>query len=224
MNFNGRDSLTAKGDLPVHLSFTDSVHILDPEEPIHLHVRSESIPLAIFLSNLKSLPEVSGDFLCDLTIENNLNDPRINGNLQIKNGSLRSVYWGIDYQNIVLTILAENDKFMLEKFQILTNNGKIEAEGNIQFDFDNIERPIAYSDIHLKAENFFLLQHKDFETQISADFKYIMKKDQPKVDGFIEVNRSNFYLPTVMNRVGYVTDVGEKQNRYYSRHAIKNWG
>lgn len=210
LNFNGRDSLTAGGNLPVHFSFTDSVNILDPAEPIHFNVRSESIPLAIFLSNLKTFPEVAGVFLCDLTIENNLNDPRINGNLKIKDGLLRSAYWGIDYQNIALNILAKDDIFLLEKFQILTNKGKLEAAGNIQFDFDNIEKPIIYSDINLKAEKFFLLQHKDFETQISADIKYQMEEDQPKVDGFIEINWSNFYLPKIRDRAGYVTEVVEE--------------
>ncbi len=209
MDFNGQDSLTAGGNLPVHLSFADTVKILDPNEPIHLNIRSESIPLAMFLSNVKSFPEVSGVFLCDLSIENNLSDPRINGNLQIKDGSLRSTYWGINYQKIEVNILAEDDKFFLEKFQIITNQGKVEAAGKIQFDFDNIEKPILYSDMNLKAENFFLLQHKDFEIQVSADIKYKMEEEHPKVDGYIEVNRSNFYLPTVRDRAGYVTEVGE---------------
>jgi len=206
LNFNGDDSLTAKGYLPLHLSLTDSLDMIDSESPVQLNVKSESIPIALFLNRLTKTEEAVGKFLCDFSLENNLSEPRFNGNIQIIDGEIRSPYWGIDYQNIELNISALDDKFSLEKFQIIRDDGNIKASGEIQLDLKKNEDNIIYSNMKLMAEDFYLVKHKDFEIQISADIKYQMENKEPKIRGYFDVNRSTFYLPTILERIGYVSE------------------
>ena len=210
LDFNGRDSLIATGYLPLHLSLTDTFDIFNPEEPIDLEIKSEGIPIGLFFSNLKILPEISGTLFCDFTLKNTLIDPTIRGNLQLKKGVLRSPHWGIDYQDIELNISAIDDKFSLEKFQIFTAKGNINASGEIQLDYKKPKRKIIYSNLRILADKFYLVQHKDFEIQISTDIKYQMEQGKPKLSGYVDVNKSSFYLPTIINRAGYVTMGGEE--------------
>jgi translocation and assembly module TamB len=206
LNFNGEDSLTLKGNLPLHFSLTDTLDIINSEKSIDLAIRSESIPIELFLYHLNVIPEVSGTLLCDFSLKNTLIDPTIRGHLQLKDGVLRSPYWGIDYHDIELNIVASDDMFLLEKFQIFSTEGNVNAAGQIQIDYKKTDDKIVYSSLNLQADNFFLVKHKDFEIQISSDIKYQMKQGKPRVSGYIDVNKSNFYLPTVIDRAGYVTE------------------
>jgi len=206
LNFNGEDSLIARGHLPLHLSLTDTTDLFDIQRSINLDIKSESIPVWLFLQNLKSFPQVSGNILCDFSLTNTLLDPNIHGQLQLKDGALRSPYWGIDYKDIQLKISALGDKFLLDKFQVISKRRNLNLSGEIQVDFKETDDKIVYSNMNLLADNFYLVQHKDFEIQISSDIKYKMKEGKPRVSGYVNVNRARFYLPTIMRRAGYVTE------------------
>jgi len=205
LDFNGEDSLRAKGDLPFHFSLTDTMDIFDPEALYDLQVKSDEIPIGLLLSNIKVLPELSGTLLCDLSFSNTFIDPVIRGDLQLNNGIFRSPYWGIDYKDIDLNISAHDDRFLLDVFQINSTEGSLDASGEIQLEYGIEKDKVIYSNLKLRAENFTLVQHKDFDVQISSDIKYQMEQGKPRVSGFIDINKSSFYLPTVMKRAGYVT-------------------
>jgi len=210
LDFNGRDSLITTGYLPLHLSLTDTLDIFNPEESIDLKIKSEGIPIGLFFSNLKILPEISGTLLCDFTLKNTLIDPTIRGHIQLNKGVLRSPHWGIDYKDIELNISAIDDKFLLEKFHIFTAKGNINASGEIRLDYNKPKEKIIYSNLRILADKFYLVQHKDFEIQISTDIKYMMVEGKPKISGYVDVNKSSFYLPTIMDRAGYVMMGGEE--------------
>jgi translocation and assembly module TamB len=206
LNFNGKDSLTARGYLPLHLSIADTFDVFDFQKPVSLDLRSEGIPVGLFFQNLKIFPEVSGTLLCDFTLTNTLDNPKINGYLEFRDGLLKSPYWGFDYKDINLRIDAIEDKFALERLQIRSSDGDINASGEIQLNFKDSENNVVYSNMILQANNFYLLNHRDFEIMISADIKYLMQDGEPTIGGYVDLNRSSFYLPTVMERVGYVTN------------------
>jgi translocation and assembly module TamB len=210
LDFNGEDSLMAEGHLPLHLSLTDTLDIFDDQKSISLDIKSEAIPVGLFLQNLKLFPETSGILLCDFTLKNTLADPNIQGYLHLRDGLLKSPYWGIDYKDINFKISALDDKFSLKEFQIISSDGNLNASGEIQLDYKESDDKVIYSNMNVLANNFFLLKHKDFEILISADIKYQMEKGKPIIGGYVDLIRSSFYLPTVMDRAGYVTDSAEE--------------
>ena len=224
LNFNGKDSLTSIGYFPLHFSLTDTLDIFNPAESIDLEIKSEGIPVGLFFSNPKMFPEISGTLLCDFTLKNTLSDPTIRGNLHLKNGALRSPYWGIDYNNIELNISAFDNKFSLEKFQIFTTKGKINASGEIQLDYNRPKKKIVFSNLRILADKFYLLEHKDFEIQISSDIKYQMEQGKPILSGYVDVNKSSFYLPTIMDRAGYITTESEETKPALVKARNRNLG
>jgi translocation and assembly module TamB len=210
LNFNGQDSLTAEGHLPLHLSMTDTLDMLDYHKSISLDIKSESIPVSLFLQNLKAFPETSGTLLCDFTFSNTLAHPEIKGYLQLLDGKLNSPYWGIDYQDIDFKIVANDDRFSLDHFEVKTADGNMTASGEIHLEYGESKDKVIYSNMNLLATNFNLLKHRDFEILIYSDIKYQMENNKPTVGGYVNVNRSSFYLPTVLERTGYVTSVSDK--------------
>jgi translocation and assembly module TamB len=205
LNFNGQDSLLAKGHLPLHLSLTDTLDMIDYQKSISLDIKSESIPVSLFLQNLKAFPETSGTLLCDFSFSNTLAHPEIRGFLQLIDGKIESPYWGIDYQDIDMRISANDNRFSLDQFEVKSADGNMTASGEIQLEYGEHADKVVYSNMNLLATNFNLLRHRDFEILISSDIKYQMENNKPTIGGYVTVNRSSFYLPTVLERTGYVT-------------------
>jgi autotransporter translocation and assembly factor TamB len=148
---------------------------------------------------------LNGSLIWDMSIGNTLSDPSFNGNLSIKDGLMKIPYWGIDYQNINMELFAENDQFILKKFEVLRNRGRLNASGSMQLDLAGEDASIISSDLKLMADKFFITQHKDFELQVSSEIHYRDEQEGPRIGGEVEITRSNFYLPTVMNRLGGIT-------------------
>ena len=210
LDFNGQDSLTAQGHLPLHFSLTDTLDILDYNKSISLAIKSESIPINLFLQNVKSFSETSGTLLCDFTFSNTLSHPNIQGFFQLTDGVFKSPYWGIDYQDIDMKISANDDKFSLDKFEIKSSDGTMNSSGEIQFEYGENEDKVIYSNMNLVANNFYLLKHRDFEIMISADIKYQMENNKPTIGGYLNINKSSFYLPTVLERTGNVINISDE--------------
>ena len=210
LNFNGEDSLNAEGYLPLHLSLTDTLDIFDYHKSIFVKFKSESIPVNLFLQNLKAFPETAGTLLCDITFTNTLANPDIKGYLQLIDGGIKSPYWGIDYQDIHIKISANEDRFSLDHLEVKSADGNMTASGEIQLEYGESADRVVYSNMNLLATNFNLLRHRDFEIMISSDIKYQMENNKPTIGGYVNVNRSSFYLPTVLERTGYVTRVSDE--------------
>jgi translocation and assembly module TamB len=235
LNFNDKDSLTASGYLPLHLSLADTKKVIDYNKPIDIEIKSEPIPISTIFQGLNILPEFSGIVLCDFIFSNTLANPNIEGSLEFKDGLFKSPYWGIDYRNINMKISALGNRFNLDQIQILGSSGSLKASGEIQFEFSEEEDKVIYSNMNLRADNFSLLSHRDFETLVDADIKYQMDGNKPTIGGYVNVNRSSFYLPALMNRAGYVTEseeeikpllisAHERQNRIEQSSTVEDVG
>ncbi len=190
------------GTLPLHISLTDSLPIINESDNIDIKIKSTPIPLSILLAANYNLEDPGGKFICDLIINNTIKDPFINGNILIKDGMIKNPFWGIDYQKINIDLVAEKDRFVLKKFEVARDAGSINATGYMQLDFSGEDDSIISSDLKLMADKFFITQHKDFELQISSDIQFQNYEEGPRIGGEIDIIRSNFYLPAVLERLG----------------------
>jgi translocation and assembly module TamB len=209
LDFNETDSLAVNGSLPLHISMTDTLPLFNEEAGFEVTIKSTPIPLSVLVATDYNFEALEGKLICDLSVGNTLANPSFNGNILINDGLMKIPYWGIDYQNINVDLSAEKDRFILKKFEVSRDAGTLNASGAMQIDFAGEKESIISSDLKLVADKFFIVQHKDFEFQISSELQYTDEEDGPRIGGDVEILRSNFYLPAVLDRLGGVSKGSE---------------
>jgi len=205
VDFNETDSLAVDGSLPLHFSLTDTLPLFNEEAAFKVNIKSTPIPLSVLMATDYDFETLEGTLIWDMSIGNTLSNPSFNGSLLIKDGLMKIPYWGIDYQNINMELFAENDQFILKKFEVLRDRGRLNASGSMQLDLAGEDASIMSSDLILMADKFFITQHKDFELQVSSEIQYSDEEEGPRIGGEVEITRSNFYLPAVMARLGGIS-------------------
>ena len=205
LKINDTDSLLVLGRIPFHMSFSEMIFQPDDEKDIDLRITSGRIPIGLFLNNLSNIDAVSGFFFCDLQIKNKIDDLKISGTMTIADAALKSDFWGVDLQKMDMELVAEDNLFRFNRFQIKRDAGTVDLSGDFTIDPADTSNIITKSSLNLTAKDFFLLKHRDFEIQITSDLNYTGQKGRPVISGELIVNRSSFYLPVIMGRFGAVS-------------------
>ena len=209
LDLNESDSLTVDGSLPLHISMTDTLPLFNEDAGFEININSTPMPLSLLLAADYNFETLEGKLICNMHVGNTFSNPSFDGELLIKDGRMKIPYWGIDYQNINMELFAEKDRFVLKKFEVSRDAGKLIASGSMQLDFASENESIMSSDLKLIADKFFIVQHKDFELQVSSEMQYSEKAEGPRIGGEVDIIRSNFYLPSVMARIGGITTGSE---------------
>lgn len=125
--------------------------------------------------------------------------------MTISDASLKSGFWGVDFQKMDMELVGEDNRFNFNRFQINRDGGTVDLSGEFEIDLSDSINVFTRSKLNLKSKNFYLVKHRDFEVQISSDINYIGQKDRPVISGELIINRSSFYLPVILGRFGAVS-------------------
>lgn len=191
-----------EGNIPTVFSFADNIYRLEKSKPMKMNIKTDGLPLGIFLVGISDLKEVNGLMVCNLDITNTLNFPHPKGYLTIQNGAFKIPAYGINYSNFEMSLTADTNRVILDELRAQRQTGYIEAKGIVNLSENLISGKINTSQFQLIAENFYITNHKNYQLQISADTQLKGTVDSAEYSGKVTVQQSSFTLPSMMEIVG----------------------
>ncbi len=194
--------LIMEGNIPMVFSFADNIYRLEKSKPVNINIKTDGLPLGIFLVGISDLKEVNGIMVCNLDITNTLNFPHPKGYLTIQNGAIKIPAYGINYSNFEMSLTADTNRVILDKLRAQQQTGYIEAKGIVNLSENLISGKINTTQFQLTAKNFYITKHKNYQVQISADTQLKGTVDSAKYSGLITVQQSSFTLPSMMEIMG----------------------
>ena len=197
--------LSLEGHLPVLLSFNQPSLTILPEEPFTVRFRADSLGIDIFTSDLGELRNLGGIIVSDLKIGNTLQNPWAEGYFRLINGAFQIPELGIKYDRIALDVKVEDSTLFLQQLVAHRNEGFVKADGQLAFSDNLLKAQISSSQFQLQARDFYLVQHKDFEILVKADGNLAGGPDSSQFAGTVEINRSSFNVPRILELAGKTT-------------------
>lgn len=198
LNITETDSLTVNGFLPINLSLCPKNRFLVNNKEMEVTIKSSKIPLGLPLADINRLKDVKGNIFVDLNIQNTIKDPRPNGFIRIQDGAFKIPELGIDYNDLQMEIVAESTHLKITKLEAKRGTGLLSAKGFIDLDSSLVSGKFSAAELQLVADKFYVIQHKDYEIQLSANTQLGGDPNNPKFGGKVEIHRSSFYLPALM--------------------------
>lgn len=217
-----QEKLMLRGDgyLPVDLFAPDSVAMVDDSKPFRFQVATQGIDISFLQSFVKDVKNLQGLFVCDVSIENTLNDPEPVGHLSIFNGAFSFPQYGMKYQDIQARFNVDKESIRVTEFDIGTDvkvvkgfwrkknaeqQRREEMQGRlwivpgsyIDFDTTGFLSGVDSMNLTVRANEFLLANSRDYQAQISGDVKIFGNVRAPRFDGNMRILRSSFYLPAL---------------------------
>ena len=198
---SGKIELT--GTIPLQLKLDSIRFNYNPKDSIDVLLTVERFPLAV-LQTFNLTDEITGYLQGEITVTGTVESPDPKGNLQLINASVKIPEYGIDYRNIGFNMEFLRDKIKLDTFLIKTDDGKMTATGQIDFNSDFYKGDISQSQINIQFHEFNPVDHRQFNMQVSGNASLGGKKGDVIFDGDLNIPKAEIYLPAIFNMMGKV--------------------
>lgn len=218
-----QEKLTLRGDgfLPMDLMAPDTVEMVKMDEPFRFQIASSGIDLSFLQAFIKDVKNLNGLFVCDVSIENTLNDPEPVGHVSVFDGTIGIPQFGMNYRDIQIRLMVDKETIRVTEFDIGTetkvirrflrrNNNDalkkradmrgrmwVEPGSYIDFDSTGFLGGVDSMSMKLRANQFLLANNSDYQAQINADVNIFGNVREPRFDGKMTVLRSSLYLPAL---------------------------
>jgi translocation and assembly module TamB len=212
--------LRGDGFLPIDLFAPDSVAMVDGNKPFRFQVATQGIDISFLQSFVKDVKNLQGLFVCDVSIENTLNDPEPVGHLSIFNGAFSFPQYGMKYKDIQARLNVDKKSIRVTEFDVGTEVKVVkgfrrkkktgqqireEMRGRlwivpgsyIDFDTTGFLSGVDSMNLTVKANEFLLANSRDYQAQISGEVKIFGDVRAPRFDGKMRILRSSLYLPAL---------------------------
>jgi len=194
------ESLTVDAALAIPSVSTDSLLSGMENYPLDLHILSDSLSLSVMKAAGYMVKAVDGYLNCDIRVSRTMDDPDIAGEIGIRGGALNMPAYGIDYSDIEADVSFLPNRIILDSLVILQKRGRLHLDGQIAYDSSIISGQINSSQFELMTKDFYAVQHKYYEIQLTSDVALKGTGNDQSYSGSIIINRSRIYLPAVMKQ------------------------
>lgn len=191
------DSILLDAITPLTIKLKDNLMISWPQI-FGAHLTTHNTQLNAFFTSPTENTQPKALVNLDLNARGHINNPYLEGYIDITKGELPLPKYGIDYSDIRLKLTVDGTSVQIDSLFARHNKGTLLAKGDFQLDSTNVAGNIISSNINLKANQFYLSQHRNHEIQIDANVNFRDIDDAPQFDGKIKVLRSSFFLPALM--------------------------
>jgi translocation and assembly module TamB len=198
LNYDKTNSLACIGSIPLNLSLTNNQKILDYNKPIEVNLKADELDFSVLQAFSEAVRRIKGKILIDLKLENTIKNPLPSGFLRLVNGELRIPEFGLNYKDIQVNFVVDSSSFTIEKFQTRSDKGILTANGKIDFTRSGFGGIIKTTNVNLIADNFLAVNNKNYEIIIGGDVKLTGDPASPQFGGSIQVHRSRFYIPALI--------------------------
>jgi hypothetical protein len=129
-----KDSIFASVNLPLFIHLTgDSVQVQLPEN-LQGQVYSNHINLTNLMQNQVEGVDLEGSLHFDIRANGNIQDPTIEGFLNLSNGRLSYPGQGIEIDDALARIQTKNNQIVIDTFHVKRENGYMDLKGTLDFD------------------------------------------------------------------------------------------
>ncbi len=194
------DSITLKGSIPLKVVFQDSLQI-SWNKSFRATLLAQKAPLKNFLMDIKGLDQPEALLNIDIKASGTTADPQVKGYINIDKGILPMPQYGINYKDIILRLSVDGNKINMDSLYV-RQKGYLLASGIIEMEESISSGKIASSNLTIKARDFYLTRHRDYEIQINSDLSFEDKQGTSKFGGNIKVLRSTFNVDALTNMGG----------------------
>ena len=182
--------LTAVGTLPISSGGAPSTAALE------FKVKSTPIDLGLAQAFTKEVSAIGGVGVVDMTVTGSLQDPILDGAVQIDNGTFTVEGTGVTYTNATARIQFAENRLRIGQFQLQDEDGHVlEAQGALDVFGRNAQGAL---DLKITAEQFHMLDSKLGNVQMNAEMTLAGDVAHPRISGVLRVDQGRIQVDEVL--------------------------
>ncbi|GET29108.1 hypothetical protein SD074_13100 [Prolixibacter sp. SD074] len=202
-----KDSLlTAKLDLPLHLSFADSIYLLRNTAPVSGYLRVDSLEIARlnqFIAPQKM--KMSGLFSSDVQLSNTIDDVKIGGHIRLDNGQFDDKEYGLNYRNIMLRSGLQGNRFSIDTLGMKAGKGYLGMNGYVQLK-PQLEAVPEFIHLNVNAKDFSVANSDLLDAVINTNLLLEGTPEKPVFSGNLTVNQAHLNADALRARMAVKSD------------------
>jgi translocation and assembly module TamB len=192
------ESLTVEGQLPLHSFFDGTQSPGATHALMDIDITSHHFTLDILRLAGYSVKEADGNLDIQLHAYNSLDDPRLEGTVKIDGGTVEVPDRGIHFSDMAARLTFDSSRATMERLVAKRDKDSLVASGYVDFDDGIMSGRFSGFEFLARADNLWLVRHKDYEIRADIDIKLGGDTGQTTYGGTIRVVRSSFSLPALL--------------------------
>lgn len=206
LNDHSTQLINTKLEIPLHFSFTEKLLLPKKDNPISASININKLDISTFNRFIPTKGiEAKGFLNAQITIANTINDPKITGNLNFKNGAFTFKKLGMDYRNIEMRSSFKNELFRLDSLLIVAGKGKLHATGSVEI--KSLEEAVIKNiDFNLTGQNFKAFDSDILKAVINTNLNINGTPENPTFKGKIVVLNSTLNTDIFLKEFNRVYD------------------
>jgi translocation and assembly module TamB len=192
------DSLTVNAVTPLTIQLSDSLVVSWPQT-LKAAIVANKTRLGGFFLEIPGADQPNAILTLNLDVYGHVKDPHITGVVDITNGQYSLPKYGINYRDLRLKASIDGNEVQLDSLFTRHRNGTLLAQGKMVMDSTIFSGVIQSSDVRVRANQFYLVRHRDFEVQVDANVFFQDEAESSKFGGNITILRSSFNLPALID-------------------------
>lgn len=188
------ESIRVMLDVPVIISFTDSIVVLSDSPQLEGSIKVDSLDLEK-MAGFFPVKDMSAEGFADVNVEvtNTLNDPVIAGTFSLSNGRFRNDRFGIRYDDIRLFASIDSSTVGLDTLSLRTRKGNLALNGFVSLEnTDSV--PLNDFSLKLRARDFQAMESGSLELNFDSDLDLSGTLGNPGFKGNLGINRSRINI------------------------------
>ncbi|MCU4155010.1 translocation/assembly module TamB [Carboxylicivirga sp. A043] len=186
----------ANAHLPIKLILDSAGYSMKVPETFKAEVVVDS--LEVVTPDIPEFAHVKAGILVDgkVRAEGAFDKPLFYGQINLDNGFVDDHEQGVYYKDVHGQLVFRENNLNVDTFYIGSTKGYYASKGHLLFDSTLVSGKIIASNIETDIKNFQVVQHKNYDVNISGNPHYRSDiEGEPRFGGGILVNRSSFYIP-----------------------------
>ncbi len=189
------NEITSSGFIPLNLDTANTTSIIAKDIPLDINLKLDFPNLSLVSKYIDPLDKFEGNIESELRLTNSINNLDLGGFFKIRDASLVSEIYGVNYDKINLNFDAEGKKYQLKNLTIKNNEGEFTIDGSAEFREGIISGGPDNIEINIAAKEFEIANSRNLEAKIDGNISAITKLGDTKFNGEIKVLRSRIFLP-----------------------------
>jgi autotransporter translocation and assembly factor TamB len=145
----GERVLEVEAHVPVDLAL-QKVPDRRLQGPLSVRARSDSVDLAILEALTPAVRQVSGQLAADVQVGGSWDEPRLEGQVVVRNGSMSLPGLGVRFGSVSGSALLQGDSILLRDVNLTSGGGKLGVGGSVRL--EGLARPIL--SVTFRADRF----------------------------------------------------------------------
>jgi translocation and assembly module TamB len=166
---------------------------LDTAHALDVQVQAPMVDLDLLGSLVPAVQQSAGRLTLDLHVTGTLQQPRLRGELLLRDGVLQLAATGERYQDMQVHLTFAGDRVTIERLQIASRSGPLQVTGW----FEHTNLALRQVDLALSARNFTAMHTPAIQAEVSADITARGTLQAVTVTGSVTVPQARVSLENI---------------------------